>query len=386
MQLKTETLEQHIAVFGESGSGKTVLVSSFYGATQEPDFWDSSLFTVTADDTGLGHQLHANYLGMKDARRPETTRFSSTTFSFLVRLRDKGASASGGAKAFDAVRLVWHDYPGEWFEEEVSDPEVAQRRIVTFKSLLGSDVAFLLVDGQRLLENAGEEERYLKSLFGSFRTGLMRLEDQLLEDGRPLVRFPRIWILALSKADLLPDLDVFGFRDLIVRKASADLGELRRVLEGLVDSPTALTVGEDYVRFSSAKFEPNKIEVSERIGLDLILPIASILPFQRHIRWVERKQLPPKVAEGLLNGAAALAAALVTTAKFAGVTGRLLSLVGRSTITTTMSAAAKLGGEQLKKLNVDARNRHDHLAEVLTRFGLDLERGEEDRVLLRSRR
>ena len=385
MQLKTETLEQHIAVFGESGSGKTVLVSSFYGATQEPDFWNSSLFTVTADDTGLGHQLHANYLGMKDARRPETTRFASTTFSFLVKLRDKGVSASG-AKAFDAVRLVWHDYPGEWFEEEVGDPEIAQRRIVTFKSLLGSDVAFLLVDGQRLLENAGEEERYLKSLFGSFRTGLMRLEDQLLEDGRPLVRFPRIWILALSKADLLPDLDVFGFRDLIVRKASADLGELRRVLEGLVDSPTALTVGEDYVRFSSAKFEPNKIEVSERIGLDLILPIASILPFQRHIRWVERKQLPPKVAAGLLNGAAALADVLVTTAKFAGVTGRLLSLVGRNTITTTMSAAAKLGGEQLKKLNVDARNRHDHLAEVLTRFGLDLERGEEDRVLLRSRR
>ena len=31
-------LEQHIAVFGESGSGKTVLVSSFYGATQEPEF------------------------------------------------------------------------------------------------------------------------------------------------------------------------------------------------------------------------------------------------------------------------------------------------------------------------------------------------------------
>ena len=92
MQLRTETLEQHIAVFGESGSGKTVLVSSFYGATQEPDFWNSSLFTVTADDTGLGHQLHANYLGMKDARRPETTRFASTTFSFLVKLRDKGAT------------------------------------------------------------------------------------------------------------------------------------------------------------------------------------------------------------------------------------------------------------------------------------------------------
>ncbi len=35
MQEKKSALEQHIAVFGESGSGKTVLVSSFYGAAQD---------------------------------------------------------------------------------------------------------------------------------------------------------------------------------------------------------------------------------------------------------------------------------------------------------------------------------------------------------------
>ena len=77
MQLKPRVLEQHIAVFGESGSGKTVLVSSFYGATQEPEFLKSSLFDVTADDTGQGHRLHANYLGMKDSRaalRPPGSR------------------------------------------------------------------------------------------------------------------------------------------------------------------------------------------------------------------------------------------------------------------------------------------------------------------------
>ena len=69
MRLK-RVLEQHIAVFGESGSGKTVLVSSFYGAMQEPQFLKSSLFDVTADDTGQGHRLHANYLGMRDSARP----------------------------------------------------------------------------------------------------------------------------------------------------------------------------------------------------------------------------------------------------------------------------------------------------------------------------
>ncbi len=383
MQL-SRVLEQHIAVFGESGSGKTVLVSSFYGATQEPQFLRSSLFDVTADDTGQGHQLHANYLGMKDSHRPETTRFSSTPYAFSVKLRDKGSKADS-LKPFVALRLVWHDYPGEWFEEDLSDPEVAQRRVATFKSLLGSDVAFLLVDGQRLLDNAGEEERYLKSLLGSFRTGLLRLVDQLLEDRKPLVRFPRIWVLALSKADLLPELDVFGFRDLVISKASADLGELRKVLEGIVDSPDALAVGEDFVRLSSAKFEPNRIEVTERIGLDLVLPLAAMLPFERHIKWVEQKQIGAKVVEELLGGAGALAAALIGKAKFAGTKSRLLALVGRGAVNAAMSAAFKLR-DQLTKMNSEALAKQDCMAAVLTRFRLDLDLGEEKRVLLRSKK
>lgn len=388
MQLRPRVLEQHIAVFGESGSGKTVLVSSFYGATQEPEFLQSSLFNVTADDTGQGHQLHAKYLGMKDSRPPETTRFSSTPYAFSVKLRDKGAKSSS-PKPFDALRLVWHDYPGDWFEEDVSNRTVAERRVATFRSLLSSDVAFLLVDGQRLLDNAGQEERYLKSLLGSFRTGLLKLEDQLLEDGKPLVKFPRIWVLALSKADLLPELDVFGFRDLMISKASADLGELRNVLKGLVESPEALAVGEDFVRFSSAKFEPNKIEVTERIGLDLILPLAAILPFERHIRWAEQKQTAVKVVEELLSGADAMAAGigkvkLIGKLKLVGPQGRLLALLGHGV--AAISAASKLGGDQLRKMNSEALAKKDYMAAVLTRFRLDLDDGEEKRVLLTSKK
>ena len=71
-----------------------------------------------------------------------------------------------------------------------------------------------------------------------------------------------------------------------------------------MDSPDALAVGEDFLRLSSAKFEPNRIEVTERIGLDLILPLAAMLPLERHIRWAQQKQIPAKVAEELLGGAA----------------------------------------------------------------------------------
>ena len=385
MQL-SRALEQHIAVFGESGSGKTVMVSSFYGATQEPQFLKSSLFDVTADDTGQGHRLHRNYLGMRDsALRPEPTRFESTSYAFSVKLKDKNAKATS-AKPFDAVRLVWHDYPGEWFEQEVSGPEEAQRRIDTFKSLLGSDVAMLLVDGQRLLDNAGEEERYLKALLGSFRTGLLRLKDDLLEDGKPLVQFPRIWILALSKADLLPEADVFKFRDLVIAKASDDLDELRKVLKGFVESPDALAVGEDFLLLSSAKFEANKIEVTERIGLDLVLPIAAMLPFERHIQWVEQKQLGSKVVEELLSGASALAIALIGKAKFAGPKGVIVALVSKQVVNAVMDAASKLSIEQLNKMNADALAKKDGMAAALTRFQLDLADGEEQGVFLRSRR
>src|SRR3984957_4159015 len=384
MQLRPSELEQHIAVFGESGSGKTVLVSSFYGAMQEPQFLKSSLFDVTADNTGQGHRLHANFLGMRDSARPPVlTRFTSTSYAFTLRLRNKGAQANG-SKPFDALRLVWHDYPGEWWEQDVSGEE-AERRDAAFKSLLGSDVAFLLVDGQRLLANAGEEERYLKSLLGSFRTGLLNLERQLPGDDKPLVRFPRIWIMALSKADLLPELDVFGFRDLIIGKAADDLDELRNALKGFVDSPEALAVGEDFVRLSSARFEPNRIEVTDRFGLDLVLPIAAMLPFERHIKWAEQRQMGSKVAEMLLEGAPALAGALIGKGKYAGPQALVAALVGAKGVNAAMRTAVKLGGDQLRKMYLDAMTKKDYLAAVLTQFELDLNAGEDERGLLKSK-
>lgn len=380
----SRALEQHIAVFGESGSGKTVMLSSFYGATQEPQYLQKHLFHVVADDIGQGARLHRNYLGMRDsAQLPILTKFSTTSYSFLVKLRDGSNAKTMRTRPFDALRLIWHDYPGEWFEQEASGPDEAQRRIDTFRSLLSSDVALLLVDGQRLLDNAGEEERYLKSLLSNFRNGLLSLRDDLLEDGKPLVEFPRIWIMALSKSDLLPDLDVYKFRDLLIEKACDDMDELRKVLVGLVDGSDALSVGEDFVLLSSAKFNGGKIEVNKRVGLELIQPLAAILPFERHARWAQAKQLPGKVVENLLGGAGVLAAALVGR-KFnlSGPIGHLVNLVGPS----LAKDAAGLAREKIKDMNVEAVAKQEYLAATLTQFRLDLDQAEDDRILLRSRR
>lgn len=387
MELK-RALEQHIAVFGESGSGKTVMISSFYGAKQESQYLKDSLFHVVADETGQGNRLHRNYLGMRNsARLPAPNRFSATSYSFSLKLKDGSDPKAMRRSPFDALRLVWHDYPGEWFEEDVSGPEEAQRRVDTFKSLLGSDVALLLVDGQRLLDNAGEEERYLQSLLANFRNGLLSLKDELLEGGKPLVEFPRIWIMALSKSDLLPDLDVFNFRDLLIEKAGEDINALREVLAGLVEGSDALSVGEDFVLLSSAKFGAEKIEVAKRIGLELILPMAAILPFERHLRWARAKQIPGKVAENLLIGAGTLAAALIGN-KFQplGPAGPLLKLVSLVLSKEVLNAAATLAGDKLREANSEALAKNDHMTATLTGFRMDLEQGEKEQILLRSQR
>ena len=384
----SRVLEQNIAVFGASGSGKTVMLSSFYGATQEPQYRQNNLFHVVADDAGQGARLHQSYLGMKNsARLPMSNHFSATSYSFSVRLKDEPDAKAMKKKPFDALRLVWHDYPGEWFEQDVSGPEEAQRRIDTFKTLLGSDVALLLVDGQRLLDNAGEEERYLKALLTTFHNGLLSLKDDLLEGGKPLVEFPRIWIMALSKSDLLPNLDVFEFRDLLIEKAGEEIGDLRQVLAGLVEASDALSVGEDFVLLSSAKFDAGKIEVTERVGLELILPLAAMLPFERHLRWAKLKLLPGKLSEKLLGGAGALAAVLIgNKVKPAGPKGALMKLVGAVLSEEVLNDAAKLAGDKLREINADALAKRDYLTATLTGFRMDLEKGEKEQILLRSRR
>lgn len=382
----TRALEQHIAVFGESGSGKTVMLSSFYGAAQEPQFLKTSPFWILADDPGQGNRLHKNYLGMRDEdRRPEPTLFSSTSFAFSVKLKHANGEPTN-ANQFDSLRLVWHDYPGEWFEQAVSGPEEEGRRAETFRSLLGSDVALLLVDGQKLLDQAGTEERYLKSLLTNVRNGLLSLKSDLLVDGKPLVKFPRIWMLALTKKDLMPDVDVYDFRDLVVRTASDDLAQLRDAIGELVESTEALAVGEDFVVLSSAKFGADEIDVTQRVGLDLILPLAAMLPFERHIRWVGSKQLGGKVVEELLAGAGALALAMISKAKFKGKIGLVVGLIGPKAVNALMGAAVKLAGDKLRERHEAALAGHDYMAAALTGFRLALDEAETEGILLRSPR
>lgn len=386
--------EQHIAVFGEAGSGKTVLVSSFFGRTQEGSY-SNDLWDLVADDTGQGNRLYQNYVGMRDeARVPAHTKFAATTYSFSVKLKG-GYRAEAKKRPFDALRLAWHDYPGDWFEASPSSEGEANRRVNTFRSLLRSDVAILLVDGQKLLDYKGEEERYLKSLMTSFRQGVLRMKEDLLADEDRLVEFPRIWIISLSKADLFPDWDVYSFRDLVIGKAAEHIDSLRATLKDLVDTPEALSVGEDFMLLSSAKFdlsaagpEPVDIDVTQRVGVDLILPVASLLPLERRVQWAERMEIPRRVLDTLADGAEILAAALVggqllRMDKLVAKLPKVGPFVDKAAL-AALIAAAKMAESQLRHINAQAREDHDYLTATLTQFKLDLDQGVTDRLLIRS--
>jgi len=382
-------IEQHIAVFGESGSGKTVLLSSFYGATQQKQYVDERPYQVIADSQTDARVLLQNYLGMRrSGEAPLPTRFASHSFGFSIKPK---IEPDAKKRSVNSIRVVWHDYPGEWFEKDLTGSE-AEERVATFQKLLRSDVSLILIDGQRLLDNAGEEDRYLKSVLANINDGLRRLHDQV-PDGEKLEQFPRIWLFALSKCDLLPEVDAYAFRDLLVEKAAFEIGELERTLRYFVDTPEALAIGEDFVLLSSAKFEPGgKIDLAQRIGVDLMLPLAAVLPFERFARWAQRSAAVSSLLLRLAGssgkvvdvlGKIASAALVLRRApnRFVAAAGKALAVAG-----PLARELSEMSVARIEEAHRQASAKHDVLHAALLSFKLALGKAEKEQKLLRSAR
>lgn len=170
-----------------------------------------------------------------------------------------------------------------------------------------------------------------------------------------------------------------------------DVTQLGETIASMVDAPDALAVGDDFVLLSSARFTPDEIDLTERIGLDLILPIASVLPYERLLRWARSKHLPAKVAKDLLSSVdgvtAVLGGALGFLAKRApGKLKPVVGLVAALLSKDVVEHFTKMGRGKLEEFERTAIARREYLAAALARFQLDLEKGEADDVLLRSLR
>lgn len=183
-------------------------------------------------------------------------------------------------------------------------------------------------------------------------------------------------------------MDVIRFRGLVIESATGELNMLAETIGGMVQGSAALSVGDDFVLFSSAKFEPEKIDVSQRVGLDLILPMATILPLQRHLAWAKNKavtKVPDKVIDNLLDGLGSVATMVATGALLLPKPFAFIAVALGKAGDGTINALVQGGKEKVLEMKKAAIAKGDHLAAVLASLRLRLEEGEEKRVLHRSK-
>lgn len=273
------TSEQHIALFGESGSGKTTLLTVFYGYQQDTKFQAEAGYRLLADDLTQGQNLLSSFYKLSSL---PPTRLTSRQYSFQIRL-------DGVTKAKESAHLVWHDYPGGWWTETRTGEE-QQDKEKTFLALMSSDVALFLVDGAKLKESG---DKYLKCLFCNFKDELCRLKDyQSLKGKFPLKHFPRIWLICLSKSDLMPRLTAEGFKQRVIGVANEELQAVKREIQEIIEEPDVFTLGEDYLLLSAAEYDEKNESITnmeKRKGVDLIVPIAFTVPIKRSLQWAKAK-------------------------------------------------------------------------------------------------
>lgn len=249
------TQELRIALFGQSGSGKTTFLSSFYGNQQLNSFQRSRGYFLEADNISVGNQLLSRFHQMEDGNFPLGTEdFSEFKFNFKI----TGIPKPG-------LQIIWYDYPGGWWEREPSDSSEEKIRNEALLKILNSHVGIIMVDGQKYMEKG---KSYIKPLLEGFKFQISKLKASIPASDEEL-KLPKQWITAITKADLLPKektARVIGNE--IVRDAADQL-------LGIADVIGSKEFGHQFLLISSAVGEEGKVvDAGKFVGLQLVAPLA----------------------------------------------------------------------------------------------------------------
>ncbi|MNR82478.1 hypothetical protein D3C72_132370 [compost metagenome] len=258
MTTNQSPLRLNIAVVGASQSGKTTLISSFYGHQCTNAFESEHGYQLMIRDSTQGDRLLANYYGMRDnGRFPAASSFFDE-YVFDVEVQGKAAD--------QGLELHWFDYPGAFWSTNFDGADLDVLKHL--KTLLQAHVGFLLIDGKAYLEGGGN---YLNSYFSQFRDYVRRVLSRLEAMGEPVSEFPRIWVLAMTKADLFgPDFTAHKLSQEIENVAATSLRDLGTVI-GSKDGG----LGKRVMLLSSVQSEDGrKVTSTSSYGLDLMAPLA----------------------------------------------------------------------------------------------------------------
>ena len=265
--------EIRIALFGPSSSGKTSLLASYYGNQQKTGFEERHGYHLTVEDTSAGNRLLSRYYKMEEGDFPlGTDTFEEYCFGFKVHeLTDP------------SFKIVWYDYPGGWWENTPKDESEELARRETFRNLLQSHAGILLIDGEQYDKRG---IAYVHYIFDQFKNEIRRIKDCLASEGKPIDAFPKQWVIAISKADILPD--NITAED-ICNKIVTDT---RDQLDGLKKAVNSEDFGCQFMLISSAKGEGKKVINSHQyIGLQLIAPVVLLGILAECAQKIGRKQV-----------------------------------------------------------------------------------------------
>ena len=256
--MKNDVPEIRLALFGPSASGKTTFLASYFGNQQRNSFEEAHGYRLEAADVSDGNQLLARYYRMEKGEFPlGTEQFFEYRFGFKV-----------GGLPEPGLHVVWYDYPGGWWERTPKDDSEKAARRDALAKLLTSHVGILLVDGMKYVS---EGLPYVRHLLDQFRNEARRISDEFAASGAPLESLPKQWIIAISKADLLP-------ADVTAEKVCRDIvSGAADQLAGVAKAVNSKSFGSQYLLLSSVRGDGGHvIDAHEFIGLQLVAPVALV--------------------------------------------------------------------------------------------------------------
>jgi hypothetical protein len=165
-----------------------------------------------------------------------------------------------------ALRIVWYDYPGGWWERTPRDDSEKEARRAALAKLLTSHVGILLVDGTRY---QAEGLPYLRHLLDQFRAEARRIADEAAASGNPLEALPRQWLIAASKVDVFPPGTTAQTLCKEIVAGAADQ------LAGVGKAVKSPSFGHQYLLLSAVRGDGARVlDAHHYIGLELVAPVA----------------------------------------------------------------------------------------------------------------